>query len=112
MRVRLSRAVPTCVGLLLLGAIGFSADAGTVQGTEHALPEVGNQEDVRSAPNASTGSCGVERWSVKTGTDADAGKLDVGATTATTIASLTSIPAPGSVPSNNRLAPVETTVFS
>ena len=34
-------------------------------------------------PGAATGSCGVERWSVKTGTDADAGKITVGSTTST-----------------------------
>lgn len=56
-------------------------------------------------------TCGVERWSVKTGTDADAGLVDMNSTTSTTIASLVSIPKPGSLPSNNRVAPTETTVF-
>ena len=35
---------------------------------------------------ALNGSCGVERWSVKTGTDADAGLINLQSTTQTTIA--------------------------
>src|SRR5579859_7014464 len=57
------------------------------------------------------GSCGVERWSVKTGTDADASLINLQAITPTTIASLISLPAPSTLPSNNRIQPTETTVF-
>ena len=60
---------------------------------------------------ALNGSCGVERWSVKTGTDADAGLINLQSTTQTTIASLISLPAPSTLPSNNRIQPTETTVF-
>ena len=60
---------------------------------------------------ALNGSCGVERWSVKTGTDADAGLINLQSTTQTTIAALTSLPAPGTLPANNRVQPTETTVF-
>ncbi len=56
-------------------------------------------------------TCGVERWSVKTGTDADAGLVDLNSTTSTTVATLVAIPKPGSLPSNNRVAPTETTVY-
>ncbi|WP_306524108.1 Ig-like domain-containing protein [Dokdonella sp.] len=56
-------------------------------------------------------SCGVERWSVKTGTDADAGLINVGATQTNTIATLRSWPAPSPIPANNRVAPYETTVW-
>ena len=66
--------------------------------------ETGDQEAVN-------GSCGVERWSVKTGTDADAGLINLQSTTPTTIASLISLPAPTTLPSNNRIQPTETTVF-
>jgi hypothetical protein len=45
----------------------------------------------------------VERWSVKTGTDADEALIKLGSTMSTTIASLTSLTAPGSPPSNNRV---------
>lgn len=66
--------------------------------------ETGDQEAVN-------GSCGVERWSVKTGTDADAGLINLQSTTSTTIASLISLPPPTTLPANNRLQPTETTVF-
>ncbi|HTI23523.1 MAG TPA: putative Ig domain-containing protein [Kutzneria sp.] len=68
-------------------------------------------EEVVANPAAVTASCGVERWAVKTGTDADAGKITLQSTSNTTIASLTSLPAPSSLPSNNRVQPTETTVF-
>ncbi len=60
---------------------------------------------------ALNGYCGVERWSVKTGTDADAGLINLQSTTQTTIASLISLPAPTTLPANNRIQPTETTVF-
>ena len=60
---------------------------------------------------ALNGSCGVERWSVKTGTDAGAGLINLQSTTQTTIASLISLPAPVTLPANNRIQPTETTVF-
>src|SRR5258708_29974443 len=113
MPVRRRRVVPAGVGLLLLGAIGVSADARTVQGTsDPARYEVGDREDVQTVPGATTGSCGVERWSVKTGTDADVSKVDLGSTTSTTIASRAALTAPGTLPSSNRVSPVETTVYA
>jgi len=60
----------------------------------------------------STGSCGVERWSVKTGTDADASLVNVGATTPTGIVTMSSYPHPATLPANNRIQPQETTVYS
>jgi hypothetical protein len=68
-------------------------------------------EEVTANPMAVTASCGVERWSVKTGTDADAGKITLQSTSNSTIAALASLPAPSSLPSNNRVQPTETTVF-
>jgi len=56
--------------------------------------------------------CGVERWSVKTGTDADIGLVNLSTSTATTIQSLRSLTAPATLPSNNRVQPTETTVFT
>ncbi len=56
-------------------------------------------------------SCGVERWSVKTGTDADA--FQVGSIPqSTTIATMRSWPAPSATPANSRVAPYETTVWT
>jgi len=57
-------------------------------------------------------TCGVERWSVKTGTDADANLVNLSNTTTTTIANLAALPAPSPIPLNNRVQPTETTVFS
>ena len=55
--------------------------------------------------------CGVERWPVKTGTDADVALVNLGSTTSTTIANLVTLTAPSSLPQNNRVQPTETTVF-
>jgi hypothetical protein len=63
------------------------------------------------AQASSSGSCGRERWAVKTGTDYDAGRVKLTDTNATTISYLTSRPYPGSLPSDGRVAPVETTVW-
>jgi hypothetical protein len=56
-------------------------------------------------------ACGVERWSVKTGTDADISKVNVNSSTAQTIATMRSWTAPNPIPTNNRVSPYETTVW-
>lgn len=55
--------------------------------------------------------CGVERWAVKTGTDAGASQVDLSKVTDTTVAALGAIPAPSQLPDASRVAPVETTVY-
>ncbi|PYP86141.1 MAG: hypothetical protein DMG65_19500 [Candidatus Angelobacter sp. Gp1-AA117] len=55
--------------------------------------------------------CGVERWSVKTGTDADVGLVNLNSSTATTIANMRAFTAPNPIPANNRVSPAETTVW-
>jgi hypothetical protein len=86
--------------------IKASAPRGTVAQAET------DQEDVTASARAAAGSCGVWRWSVKTGTDADAGKVTQSSTTPATVASMGSVAQPGTLPSNNRVSPVETTVYS
>ena len=54
-------------------------------------------------------SCGVERWSVKTGTDLDAGAVNLSSMSFTSIVDMRSWPTPGSIPANNRVSPYETT---
>src|SRR5215471_17003997 len=54
-------------------------------------------------------ACGVERWSVKTGTDADAGLVNLNSPTNTTIANLRAFPTQSTIPANNRVSPEETT---
>jgi hypothetical protein len=56
-------------------------------------------------------ACGVERWSVKTGTDADAGLINVSSTSSNTIVTMRSWSAPNPIPPNNRVSPYETTVW-
>ena len=53
--------------------------------------------------------CGVERWSVKTGTDPDAGLVNLSSSTSNTIATMRSWTAPNPIPANNRVSPYETT---
>lgn len=57
-------------------------------------------------------ACGVERWAVKTGTDADASAIDLSTQVSTTIAAMAALPAPSTLPPNNRIRPTETTVYS
>lgn len=62
-------------------------------------------------PVRTLAQCGVERWSVKTGTDQDAGLVNLSSPTNTTISSLSSIAAPSTLPDNQRVQPTETTVW-
>jgi len=55
--------------------------------------------------------CNSERWSIKTGTDSDAGLINLNSTTPTTIANLRAVSAPGTIPENTRIKPTETTVW-
>jgi len=64
-----------------------------------------------SSPSGGGPQCGIERWSVKTGTDTDANLVNLNSITSTTIAALSALPAPANKPENNRVAPTETTVF-
>lgn len=68
-------------------------------------------EQLIATPNASSGSCGVERWSVKTGTDADASLVNLNTPVTQTISYLDSLTAPSTLPANNRVQPTETTLF-
>src|SRR6266481_3874878 len=55
--------------------------------------------------------CGVERESVKTGTDPDAGLVNLNSPTNTTIANMRAFATPNPIPANNRVAPAETTLW-
>jgi hypothetical protein len=56
-------------------------------------------------------ACGVERWAVKTGMDADARSINQKAVHQTTIFHLRSLPAPRFLPARSRIKPVEATVW-
>src|SRR5260370_41678446 len=62
-------------------------------------------------PTQTFAQCGVERWSVKTGTDQDVGLINLGSKTSTTITSLSAITAPNPIPDDRRVQPTETTVW-
>jgi uncharacterized membrane protein len=62
-------------------------------------------------PSALFAQCGVERWSVKTGTDADVGKINLNAPTNTTITAMRAFTAPNPIPPNNRITGPETTLW-
>jgi hypothetical protein len=61
---------------------------------------------------SSSPQCGVERWSVKTGTDIDAALVDLTRLTPTTIETLQSLPRPTSPLTNRRANEHEKTVFA
>jgi Bacterial Ig-like domain/Lamin Tail Domain/Carboxypeptidase regulatory-like domain/Calx-beta domain len=56
-------------------------------------------------------TCGVERWSVKVGTDPDAGLVDLTKATPVTMATMRGWTAPASPPLNARVGPYETTAW-
>ena len=62
-------------------------------------------------PVRALAQCGVERWSVKTGTDPDAGLINLSSPTATTIANLSGIATPNTLPDNQRVQPTEATLW-
>jgi hypothetical protein len=55
--------------------------------------------------------CGVERWSIKTGTDAGAPSINLSTYTSNTIYNFHQSTRPASLPSNSRVAPRETTQY-
>lgn len=56
-------------------------------------------------------ACGVERWSVKTGTDPQASSVSLGSYISSTIYNFHQSTRPGSLPSNGRVSPRETTQY-
>jgi type IV secretory pathway ATPase VirB11/archaellum biosynthesis ATPase len=64
-----------------------------------------------STPQLWAQRCGVERWSVKTGTDADAERVDLANPKNKTIAELIALTPPHPIPADSRFSPTETTVF-
>src|SRR5690242_15039061 len=93
------------VGLLVIATTGIASRAVY---TPHDPEE---REQLHATINASSGSCGVERWSVKTGTDADVSLVNLNSSTAGTIAALRALTAPATPPANNRVQPTETTQY-
>lgn len=76
-------------------------DGGTPVGAPMSCPGPGT-------PKPDNGSCGTERWDVKTGSDSQAGSVSL-APQPNTIAALVALPATGA--GTSREAPTETTVW-
>ena len=55
--------------------------------------------------------CGVERWSIKTGTDAGASSINLGSYVSTTIYNMLQSAHPATLPANSRISPRETTQY-
>jgi hypothetical protein len=98
----LSRSRTWIVAAIALSAISSCKPKST------ALPEA--EAESESEERLTAGTCGSERWNVKTGQDPQAGSVSL-TPTPTTIASLVGVPAPASPPANGRVAPQETTVW-
>ncbi|HXO22141.1 MAG TPA: hypothetical protein VOA87_19660 [Thermoanaerobaculia bacterium] len=110
MRVRAPRAVLALC--LLIPASSASSAPSSPAGEGWSWEAPAEPEDgLFPAPYAAAMACGVERWSVKTGTDADAGRVNLSSTSSNTIATMRSWTAPSPIPSNNRVSPYETTVW-
>ena len=95
--------------LFLAGALSSPARAADQQALGYTTDD--EHEELIATPDASSGSCGVERWSVKTGTDADVGAVNLNNPVIQTISYLRGLTAPSTLPANNRIAPTEETMF-
>jgi hypothetical protein len=62
-------------------------------------------------PVRASAQCGVERWSVKTGTDPDASLVNLNSATPTNMANMMALTAPVTIPDNGRLQPTEITLW-
>jgi hypothetical protein len=109
--VQTRRLLRTGIIVAAIAAIAAITVTGVNAAIREGHPDAEEHEEVTNNPLSTTGSCGVERWAVKTGTDADRAKITLQSTTATTIAALDALAAPASLPSNNRVAPTEDTVY-
>ena len=81
------------------GAVALLASVAACGGWTSRATTTGDEELL-------AGRCGVERWSVKTGTDSQAGQVGL-APVGTTIAALAGLSAPSSLPASSRIGPAE-----
>jgi hypothetical protein len=93
------------LSLLATGAYYISTTVADAQGRHVTVP---------ITITVQSPTCGVERWSIKVGTDADAGLVNLASPVRTTIQSLRSLTAPIDPPGpplDHRVQPTETTVY-
>ncbi len=99
-----------CLVALVAAALAVALGATAVD----AAPRPGaarSAQGSKKSPEAGTEHCGGFRFSVKTGTDPDARHIHLGSVRPATVAALTALPAPRTLPTNSRIPPTETTVF-
>lgn len=94
-RVEAHRAAPLLISVLCLSVIA-------------ALIRPASAED--DAREEELVACGIERWNVKTGTDADAPGINLTQSTWTTVADMRLWRAPQTLPVESRVVPYETTL--
>lgn len=96
--------VAAIVGAVTAAALAANAPSGS-------RPANGEIEHEVRVPNrhATSGSCGIERWAVKTGTDADARLVHLDAPVVQTIAGLAALAPPARHAVHARVQPTETT---
>jgi hypothetical protein len=85
---------------------------GTIQVTRVTAGSRAEEHENEAVVYRNGQACGVERWSVKTGTDAGARSINLGYHFPTAISRLSALTAPSSLPSSSRVRPVETTVYT
>ncbi len=85
---------------------------GTIQVTRATAGSRAEEHENEAVVYRNGQACGVERWSVKTGTDAGARLINLGYHFPTAISRLSALTAPSSLPSSSRVRPVETTVYT
>lgn len=85
---------------------------GTIQVTRVTAGSRAEEHENEAVVYRNGQACGVERWSVKTGTDAGARSINLNYHFPTAISRLDALTAPSSLPSSSRVRPVETTVYT
>jgi len=88
------------------GAKSLSVAVGDAQGRSSAT------SIALTVESPGSGECGVERWSIKTGTDSDALLVNLNKPVPTTIGEMRSWSIPNPIPLNNRAEPRELTLYA
>ncbi|HEV7123056.1 MAG TPA: hypothetical protein VGN24_06470 [Rhodanobacter sp.] len=102
------KPVKTWGGLTAVFFLALTAGCATKPAV---IREKAGQEPTNYSHAVRLARCGVERWSVKTGTDPDAPSVDLRRPEQETVEYLTSVPKQSPLPSDNRLRPTETTEY-
>jgi len=104
--VKLTRVL---FGLLsVMGLVTFSV-VGIRRTDAGQMPRVADQSEREPVTG---NACGLERWSVKTGTDGGARSVNQRYHFPTTISRLDALTPPGALPARSRVRPVESTVYT